>query len=767
MGQFLQELKRRKVLRVAAAYVVASWILLQVADLLAPILELPAWSSKLVFFILLIGFIPALILSWAYDLTADGDNVSSGGDTAAASGSSPLFLAAAIALIGVLAGGWWYSGKDVRWARNIAMAEIESHVESGELESAYALAMLVEDVIPNDPEMRQVWDSFAWTTSIPSTPPGARVFRRAYSDVDAEWQELGVTPLYDIHLPFGASVIRLESEGRTPLLRVLGGGLVTTTALPVQVQPVTDFANVHPENFKIDAGDEIPEGFVRVPGWSELLNGEIVEFRDFFLGRYEVSNREFQEFVDAGGYERRDLWETEFQFDERVLSFDEAMELFVDTSGRAGPGSWKAGAYPDGEADFPVSGVSWYEAAAYARFAGFELPTFHHWRRALSIGTFAWQLPASNLDRGAVAAVGEYSGIGWTGTYDMAGNVHEWCFNPTSDKMRVLVGSAWPDPPDLVLESIAGPHKMPPLDRAVTNGFRLAATNERVAVMRQARLPIVEPDSPKIVEPVSDEVFAARLSDFEYDRSALNPIVEETVEFRHWTRHRITLDSSSGDERIPVYLYLPDRESSRYRTIVIWTGATAMYIDSVDQERMRLDFALRNGYAVVQPILKATYERRVTPPPDWATHSGRDLAIEQVREFRRIVDYLETRPDIDAQNLAYYGHSWGGRVGAIVLSVDSRFKVGILNQAGINHQVHPYIDVVHYLPHVKIPILHFSGLYDNDFDFESSSKPFFDRLGTAETDKKHVVEPTGHFVPRTVTMGETLDWLDKYLGPVD
>jgi hypothetical protein len=72
MGQFFKELKRRKVLRVAAAYIVASWVVLQVADLLSEILELPGWTAKFAFAILLTGFVPALILAWAYDLTPDG-----------------------------------------------------------------------------------------------------------------------------------------------------------------------------------------------------------------------------------------------------------------------------------------------------------------------------------------------------------------------------------------------------------------------------------------------------------------------------------------------------------------------------------------------------------------------------------------------------------------------------------------------------------------------------------------------------------------------
>lgn len=52
-------------------------------------------------------------------------------------------------------------------------------------------------------------------------------------------------------------------------------------------------------------------------------------------------------------------------------------------TGRPGPSTWELGSYPEGKADEPVRGVSWYEAAAYAEFAGKNLPTvYHRWRAA-------------------------------------------------------------------------------------------------------------------------------------------------------------------------------------------------------------------------------------------------------------------------------------------------------------------------------------------------------------------------------------------------
>ena len=72
MAGLIHELKRRKVFRVLVAYVVAAWLLLQVADVLSSILALPPWAPKLVFYLLAIGLAPAMILAWAYELTPDG-----------------------------------------------------------------------------------------------------------------------------------------------------------------------------------------------------------------------------------------------------------------------------------------------------------------------------------------------------------------------------------------------------------------------------------------------------------------------------------------------------------------------------------------------------------------------------------------------------------------------------------------------------------------------------------------------------------------------
>ena len=72
MSRFFNELKRRNVFRVGIAYLVAAWLLLQLTDILAPTLALPDWTARLVLLLLVIGFVPALIFAWAFELTPEG-----------------------------------------------------------------------------------------------------------------------------------------------------------------------------------------------------------------------------------------------------------------------------------------------------------------------------------------------------------------------------------------------------------------------------------------------------------------------------------------------------------------------------------------------------------------------------------------------------------------------------------------------------------------------------------------------------------------------
>ncbi|MDH4031212.1 MAG: hypothetical protein OEU49_10215, partial [Chromatiales bacterium] len=69
---FFEELNRRNVVKVAVLYIVASWLILQVADVLSSLLPVPEWTGSLVFIFLALGFPLVMIFSWVYELTPEG-----------------------------------------------------------------------------------------------------------------------------------------------------------------------------------------------------------------------------------------------------------------------------------------------------------------------------------------------------------------------------------------------------------------------------------------------------------------------------------------------------------------------------------------------------------------------------------------------------------------------------------------------------------------------------------------------------------------------
>jgi formylglycine-generating enzyme required for sulfatase activity len=88
----------------------------------------------------------------------------------------------------------------------------------------------------------------------------------------------------------------------------------------------------------------------------------------FFLDTYEVTNKEYKKFIDRGGYRNPKFWKEVLVSGERDLVLDSVLSLFVDRTGKPGPATWHAGDYPAGQDDYPVNGIRWFEAAAYASY---------------------------------------------------------------------------------------------------------------------------------------------------------------------------------------------------------------------------------------------------------------------------------------------------------------------------------------------------------------------------------------------------------------
>ena len=77
----LAELRRRNVIRMAGLFLVGAWLVIQIAETLLPAFDVPGWVLRAVIILLAIGFIPAVVFSWIYELTPEGIGTYGGGYT--------------------------------------------------------------------------------------------------------------------------------------------------------------------------------------------------------------------------------------------------------------------------------------------------------------------------------------------------------------------------------------------------------------------------------------------------------------------------------------------------------------------------------------------------------------------------------------------------------------------------------------------------------------------------------------------------------------
>jgi len=272
-------------------------------------------------------------------------------------------------------------------------------------------------------------------------------------------------------------------------------------------------------------------------------------------------------------------------------------------------------------------------------------------------------------------------------------------------------------------------------------------------------------------KPVGDELFRTYRSLYSYDQTSLDATVESVDRTNpHWVVERISMDAAYGGERLIAYLYLPKRGKPPFQTVVYFPGSGAIRSQRVgDSPGSSVEFIIRGGRALLFPVYKSTFERQdglldTTQSP---TAHYRDHLVAWYRDMARAVDYAVTRKDVEATRLAYYGLSWGGRLGAPMVALEPRFKAAVFASGGLNFQhVFPEADPLNFAPRVTIPVLMINGSYDHVFPLETSATPLFRALGTPAAHKRHAIFPTGHAPPRAETIRETLDWLDRYLGPV-
>ncbi|MGQ0798562.1 MAG: bifunctional serine/threonine-protein kinase/formylglycine-generating enzyme family protein [Pseudomarimonas sp.] len=633
----------------------------------------------------------------------------------------------------------WQARKDLaRLAAGIAqmaqMLEVDHRVE------AYGVLRGLEQQFPKHPELAQWWNELSIPGDLITEPPGAKLWLNAYDRPGSPWIDMGESDQRGSLLPFDQVRWRVEKPGYRTL------ELASRGDLP-RILLIADDATA-------------PSDMVHVPGGRVGFNAfPASDLEDFWLDRTEVTNAAFQRFVDAGGYADPQWWQEAVIIDGRALTFDESRSLFRDSTGRAGPSEWELGQHRKGEQQLPVTGVSWYEAAAYARFVGKSLPTAHHWLRAADYGAFANILGLANFDGEGPAMVASRGALTSFGNHDLAGNVAEWVQNGAASR-RLILGGHWGSSPYMFNHF----DNVDALARNRQIGFRCA----RLDTPPNAELVIAPSPAPIASNPpISDDVFAAyaRLFRYEPAGSAAELESDQLGEYGRVETWRIPAETGGNTFRLK--LYLPTDAKPPYQAVLFGPPSSAFLVANLDQTRTRdFGFLVRSGRAVAFPSYAGTHERRL--PPDAGPQAWRTLRIGWVKDANRVVDFLVARPDIDSNRIGYYGLSLGANNGFHTLAMEPRLQAAVMVSGGIGRpDTPPEFDVVNFAPRVRQPVLMVGGRYDASYPLESNQLRLLDLLGSAPQDKAHYVFDGGHMPPRMQeVMGVTLDWFDRQLGPV-
>jgi eukaryotic-like serine/threonine-protein kinase len=662
--------------------------------------------------------------------------------------SIPLVLLLATAAYFLFQGVQRY--QKIRWANETVPVEVERLMEQGRPVAAARLLRTAQPYAPDSKELNRLKTGLyqGAMLTIKTTPPGADIYYRDYADVKdddpSSWEWLGRSP-FSANALIGFHRFRLVKEGLVPVEFAAGES--------------TNQLRLHPT-------DAISPGMVEASGFGRggaFPVAAPINSDEFWIDKYEVTNRQFKEFVDKGGYQKRDYWKHPIMKEGRTIPWESAMSAFRDPTGRPGPSTWEFGSYPEGKGEFPVGGISWYEAAAYAEFAGKSLPTVYHWFHAANIGISGDILRFSNFSGKGAARIGEYRGLGRFGTYDMAGNMKEWCWDGTDDRQYIL-GGAWNEPDYQFLF----PDARRPFDRDATYGFRCVRYQSPVSEALLAPVPAnafasVDRRQDK---PADDQAYRIYANLHSYEKTPLKPALESVDEnsSQYWRREKVTFQAAYGKERVIADLYLPKNTSPPYQVVLYFPGAGAIVQKTLaGLDFLPIAFILRSGRALMVPAYKGTLERGPSPFGRWDS----ETLLHWSKDLGRSIDYLETRPEIDVGKLAFFGFSLGAWVGPRLIAVEPRIKVMVLAAGGSSGKTFAEVDPWNFASRVQIPVLMLNGRGDFLFPLETSQQPLFRLLGTPAPDKKHVIYDGGHDIfGRLEVFKDTQDWLDRYLGPV-
>jgi len=478
--------------------------------------------------------------------------------------------------------------------------------------------------------------------------------------------------------------------------------------------------------------------------------------KPFYMDKYEVSNKEYKEFVDSNGYYVEEYWPSDLMHEGVSITFNQVKISFVDKSNFPSPKDWRQGNYEKGKDLYPVTGISWYEAYAFAKFKGKSLPSLAEWFYA-----FDRQKPNKVLMNANINSYNftnsriESKSVNYNGIYDMAGNVREWVSNSFKDDYsKGILGGSYADDTYVPFEWFS----QNAWDRSSYNGVRLVKKLESdssgdIFYKREKLRNFYENFQ------TTDKEWEVIKSLYLYDKENIRFKDNELTQVvdRDYFCH--SSDIIYDNSILPIHNLQANPDVKSKIAIIYFPGSSALYRDKIVYSDF-FDNILASGIDIIYPEYLSTYSRKDGMKTDIGNRSMnyRDHSINWVKEVRYAVDYAIKH----GYEPHYLGVSWGGQMGVNILAIEERFKTGILSIGGISlDDVREEIQPEKYAARVKTPTLLLNGRYDYFFPYQSSQLPLYNLLNLDNENKRHVVVEETHYVPNHILSEETLNWVNN------
>lgn len=282
-------------------------------------------------------------------------------------------------------------------------------------------------------------------------------------------------------------------------------------------------------------------------------------------------------------------------------------------------------------------------------------------------------------------------------------------------------------------------------------------------------------DSTSTMRPIGSEAFQVMFQFFNYDQDIpLEATIVERMDEHEYVREKIVF-SGPRNTRVPGYLAIPKNGTSPYRCILqlhgIGSSKESWWKDnSISSGGKLTKELLKSGFAVLSLDAEYHGERLANndfeSPEIFTFQKGwylrtRDMVVQSVIEYRRAIDYLASRSEIDTSKIGIIGYSMGGMMAFNLTAVDRRIKVAVASVTPILKERHSAMAVHNFASYVtNQPFLMLMGNADERNYTKEEAQQLHDMI--ISKTKRLVFYESGHQLPGAWTATAT-EWMKEYL----